>query len=128
MLKEWYVTIYVFLRFNTSILQIEAELDLSYRTVRKRVERPARALDALLITLSGQVEIDEIYVSAGLKCLERDQEYALACLSACGRGTYWGRQTAGVHASRSWLEQPVRRVSEMNRQSDSCLLTAKRSR
>ena len=33
-LKEWYFTIYVFLRFNTSIRQIEAELDLSYRTVR----------------------------------------------------------------------------------------------
>ena len=38
-LKEWYFTIYVFLRFNTSIRQIEVELDLSYRTVRRRVER-----------------------------------------------------------------------------------------
>ncbi len=29
-LKKWYFTIYVFLRFNTSIWQIEAELDVSY--------------------------------------------------------------------------------------------------
>jgi hypothetical protein len=67
----------VFLRFNTSI-QIEAEPDLSYRTARQRVERFARALDASSITLSGPAEIDEVYVSASLKGLERDQEYALA--------------------------------------------------
>jgi transposase-like protein len=30
-LKEWYFTIYVFLRFNTTIRQIEAEFDLSYK-------------------------------------------------------------------------------------------------
>ena len=34
-LKEWDFTIYTFLRFNTSIRQIEAELDLSYRTLRE---------------------------------------------------------------------------------------------
>jgi transposase-like protein len=66
-LKEWYFTVYVFLRFNTSIRQIEAELDRSYRTVRRRVERFVRALDASSIQLSGPVEIDEVYVSAGLK-------------------------------------------------------------
>ena len=71
-LKEWYFTIYVFLRFNTSIRQIEAELNLSYRTVRQRVERFARVLDAPSLTLSGPVEIDEVYVSAGLKGRERD--------------------------------------------------------
>ena len=73
-LKEWYFAIYVFLRFNASLRQIEAELDLSYRTVRRRVERFARALDAPAIRLSGPVEIDEVYVSAGLKGRERDQE------------------------------------------------------
>ena len=58
-LKEWYFTIYTFLRFNTSIRQIEAELDLSYRTLRERVEQFARTLDAPSISLSGPVEIDE---------------------------------------------------------------------
>lgn len=73
-LKEWYFTIYEFWHFNTSIRQIEAELNCSYRTVRRRVERFARALDAPSITLSGPVEIDELYVSAGLKGRDRDQE------------------------------------------------------
>ena len=89
-LKEWYFTIYVFLRFNTSIRQIEAELDLSYRTVRRRVERFASALDAPSITLSGPVEIDEVYVSAGKKGRERDQESRSRGLSTRGRGSYEG--------------------------------------
>jgi transposase-like protein len=72
-LKERYFTIYVFLRFNTSIRQIEAELDLSYRTVRRRVERSGEALDALLNQLSGPVDIHEVYVSAGLKGRECDR-------------------------------------------------------
>jgi len=89
-LKEWYFTIYVFLRFNASLRQIEAELDLSYRTVRRRVERFARALDAPVIRLSGPVEIDEVYVSAGLKGRERDQESRSRGLSTRGRGSYDG--------------------------------------
>ena len=80
----------MFLRFNTSIRQIEAELDLSYRTVRRRVERFARALNARSITLSGPVEIDEVYVSAGLKGRERDRESCSRGLSTRGRGTYGG--------------------------------------
>src|SRR6056297_546378 len=89
-LTEWYFTIYVFLRLNTSIRQIEAELDVSNRTVRRRVESFARALDAPSITLSGPVEIDEVYVSAGLKGRERDQESRSRGLSTRGRGTYDG--------------------------------------
>ncbi len=89
-LKEWYFTIYVFLRFNTSIRQIEAELNLSYRTVRQRVERFARVLDAPSLTLSGPVEIDEVYVSAGLKGRERDQKSRSRGLSTRGRGSYEG--------------------------------------
>jgi len=86
-LKEWYFTIYVFLRFNTSSRQIEAELNLSYRTVRQRVERFARALDAPSITLSGPVEIDEVYVSTGLKGCERDRESRSRDLSTRGQGS-----------------------------------------
>ncbi len=62
----------MFLRFNTSIRQIEAELDVSFRTLRERVERFTRALDAPSMQLSGLVEIDELYVSAGMKRRERD--------------------------------------------------------
>ncbi|RLM95317.1 IS1595 family transposase [Haloarcula sp. Atlit-7R] len=89
-LKEWYFTIYVFLRFKTSLRQIEVELDCSYRTVRRHVERFARALDAPAIRLSGPVEIDEVYVSAGLKGRERDQKSRSRGLSTRGRGSYAG--------------------------------------
>jgi len=87
-LKEWYFTIYVFLRFNTSIRQIEAEVDISYRTVRRRVERFARALDSPSITLSESVEIDGAYISAGLEGRERDRESRSRGLSTGGRGSY----------------------------------------
>jgi len=89
-LKEWYFTIYVFLRFNTSLRQIETELDLSYKTVRWRVERFGEALDAPAIRLSRPVEIDEVYVSAGQKGRERDQESRSRGLSTRGRGSYAG--------------------------------------
>jgi hypothetical protein len=59
-------------RFNASLHQIEAELDLSYRTVRQCVERSCEALNAPAIRLSGPVKIDEMYVSAGLKGRERE--------------------------------------------------------
>ncbi|SFJ00807.1 hypothetical protein SAMN05443661_11143 [Natronobacterium gregoryi] len=59
--------IYTFLRFNTNICHLEAELGLSYRALKECVEQFARTLDAPSITLSGPVEIDELYLSAGLK-------------------------------------------------------------
>ena len=58
--------------------------------MRRRVERFARALNAPSITLSGPVEIDEVYVSAGLKGRERDQESRSRGLSTRGRGSYDG--------------------------------------
>jgi len=61
-LRKLLFVIYAFLRFNTSIRQIEAELDVSYRSLRRRVERSGEALDAPSLTLSGPVEIDEVYV------------------------------------------------------------------
>ena len=56
-LTEWFFAIYSFLRFNTSIRQLEAELDISYRTLRQRIERAGEALDAPSLSLSGPVEI-----------------------------------------------------------------------
>ena len=89
-LTEWFFAIYGFLRFNTSIRQLEAELDVSYRTLRQRIERFARALDAPSLSLSGPVEIDEVYVTAGKKGRERDGRSRSRGLSTRGRGSYDG--------------------------------------
>ncbi|WP_435363833.1 IS1595 family transposase [Haloarchaeobius sp. DYHT-AS-18] len=80
--------LYSFLRFNTSIHQLDAELNISYRSLRRRVEQFARMLEAPAIDLVGPVEIDEVYVTAGLKGRERDQESRSRGLSKRGRGTY----------------------------------------
>ena len=82
--------VYSLLRFNTSIRQIEAELDVSYKTLTQRVEQFARTLDAPSIDIVGPVEIDEVYVTAGLKGRERDQQSRSRGLSERGRGTYAG--------------------------------------
>ncbi len=78
---------YSFLRFNTSICQLDAEIDVSYHSLRRRVEQFARMLDAPAINLVGPVEIDEFYVSAGKKGRERDRESRSRALSKRGRGT-----------------------------------------
>jgi len=79
---------YSFLRFNTSIHQLDAELTVSYRSLRRRVEQFARTLDAPAINFVGPVEIDEVYVTAGLKGRERDRESRSRGLSTRGRGSY----------------------------------------
>jgi hypothetical protein len=50
---------YLSLRFNTSIYQLDAELAVSYRSLRRRVEQFARTLDAPAIDVV-PVEIDEV--------------------------------------------------------------------
>jgi transposase len=70
-----------------SIRQLDAELAVSYKTVYRRVQRVLRALDAPQPQLNGPVEIDELYVSAGLKGRERDPSRSRG-LSTRGRGTY----------------------------------------
>ena len=79
---------YSFLRFNTSIRQLDAEIEVSYRSLRQRVERSGELLDAPDISLVGPVEIGEFYVSAGKKGRERDRESRSRALSKRGRGTY----------------------------------------
>ncbi len=74
---------YSLLRFNTGIRQIGAELDVSYWSLHRRVERFARTLDAPRIDLICPVKIDEFYVSAGKKGRERDGWSRLR-----GRGSY----------------------------------------
>jgi len=46
---------YSFLRFNTSIHQSDAELTVSYRSLRRRVEHSGELLDAPSIDLVGPV-------------------------------------------------------------------------
>ena len=89
-LTEWLFAIYGFLRFNTSIRQLQVELDVSYRTLRRRIERFARALDSPSLSLCGPVEIDEVYVATGLKARERDGRSRSRGLSTRGRGSYEG--------------------------------------
>jgi len=87
-LRKWFLAIYTYIRFNTSLRQLDVEIDVSYKTVYRRVQRFLRALDAPLPHLEGPVEIDELYVKAGLKGRERDQPSRSRGLSTRGRGTY----------------------------------------
>ncbi|SEO30488.1 Transposase and inactivated derivatives [Halogranum amylolyticum] len=89
-LRKWLFSIYAFLRFNTSLRQLQREIGVTYKTMHQRVERFTRALDAPQLDLVGPVEIDEVYVSAGLKGRERDQESRSRGLSTRGRGSYEG--------------------------------------
>jgi len=59
-----------------------------YKTVHRRIERFAKALDAPSLDLAGPVEIDEVYVTAGKKGRERDRRSRSRGLSTRGRGTY----------------------------------------
>ncbi|WEL26861.1 IS1595 family transposase [Haloferax volcanii] len=89
-LRKWLFSIYAFLRFNASLRQLQREIGVTYKTMHRRVERFTRALDAPQLDLVGPVEIDEVYVSAGLKGRERDQEPRSRGLSTRGRGSYEG--------------------------------------
>ena len=89
-LRKWLFSIYAFLRFNTSLRQLQREIGVTYKTRHRRVERFTRALDAPQLDLVGPVEIDEVYVSAGLKGRERDQPSRSRGLSTRGRGAYEG--------------------------------------
>ncbi len=85
---------YSLLRFNTSIRQLDAENDVSYSSLLHRVEQFARTLDAPVLNLTGPVEIDEVYISAGLKGRKRDQPSR-----SCGLWSWNLRrgQATGIH-------------------------------
>ncbi|GAB6880421.1 IS1595-like element ISH4 family transposase [Halorubrum gandharaense] len=87
-LRKWFLAVYTYIRFNTSFRQLDVEIDVSYKTIYRRVQRFLRALDAPRIHLKGPVEIDEFYVKAGLKGRERDGWSRSRGLSTRGRGTY----------------------------------------
>lgn len=58
--------------------------------MHRRIERPGEALDAPSLDLVGPVEIDEVYVSAGKRVRERDQESRSRGLSTRRGGSYSG--------------------------------------
>jgi len=82
------------------------------------------------LDLVGPVEIDEVYVSAGKKGRERDQESRSRGLSTRGRGTYDGdKPPVFIIADRGTGQRYViLRKPLTNRRFDSCWLTATRSR
>ena len=87
-LRKWFLAVYTYIRFNTSLRQLDVELDVSYKTVCWRVQHFFRALDAPQPQLEGPVEIDELYVKARFKGRERDRPSRSRGLSTRGRGTY----------------------------------------
>ena len=87
-LRKWFLAVYTYIRFNTSLRQLDVEIDVSYKTIYRRVQRFLRALDAPRLQLEGPIEIDEFYVKAGLKGRERDRPSRSRGLSTRGRGTY----------------------------------------
>ena len=93
-LRKWLFSIYVFLRFNTSLRQLHVEINVTYKMIHRRIERFSEALDAPSLDLVGPVEIDEVYVTAGKKGRERDRSRSRG-LSTRGRGTYKGDKPSG---------------------------------
>ncbi len=81
---------YTYIRFNTSLRQLDVEIGVSYKSIYRRVQRFLRALDAPPLQLEGPVEVDELYVEAGLKGRERDGSSRSRGLSTRGRGTHAG--------------------------------------
>ncbi len=64
---------------NTSLKQLDAEIDVSYKTVYQRVQRSQETLDAPQPHFRFPVEIDKSYMRAGLKGRELDQHVRAAC-------------------------------------------------
>ena len=89
-LDEWPFVIYTFVRFNTNIPNSPPNSASRTKTLHRRVERFGEALNAPSIELCGPVEIDELYVSAGLKGHERDGPSRSRCLSTRGRRIHGG--------------------------------------
>ncbi|MBB6644704.1 IS1595 family transposase [Halobellus ruber] len=87
-LSKWFFAVYTYIRFNTSLRQLDVEIEVSYKSVYRRVQCFLRALDAPQLHLEGPVKIDELCVKSGLKGRERDSRSRSRGLSTRGRGTY----------------------------------------
>ena len=87
-LGKWFLAVYTYIRFNTSRRQLDVKIDVSYKTVYRCLQRFLRALGAPRPHLEGPVEIDDLYVKAGLEGRERDGPSRSRGPSTRGRGTY----------------------------------------
>ena len=86
-LRKWILAIYTYIRLNTSLSQLDVQLDVIYKMIYRRFQHNLRALDAPQPQLEGPIEIGEVYVKAGLKGRERDQESRSHGLATRGHKT-----------------------------------------
>jgi len=89
-LKEWFFTIYVFLRFNTSIRQIEAELDLSYRTGDGASSALAKRSTRLRSRCLDRSKLAKCTCLPVSKAASATRSRARVAVSTRGRGSYDG--------------------------------------
>ncbi len=87
-LRRWLFSIYAFLRFNTSLRQLLAEINATHKTIHARIECFTRSPDAPSLDVVGPVEIDEVYVSAWKQGRERDGRSRSRGLCTRGHGSY----------------------------------------
>ena len=128
-LRKWLFSIYAFLRFNTSIRQLQVEIDVTYKTIHRRIERFSKALDAPSLDLVGPVEIDEVYVTAGTKGRERDGRSRSRGLSTRGRGIYEGdKPPVVILVDRGTDQRYVVPAKTVDESTNSYWLAASRSR
>jgi transposase-like protein len=55
-LRKWFLAVYAYIRFNTSLRQLDVEIGVSYKTVYRRVQRSQEALDAPPHCFVGEIE------------------------------------------------------------------------
>lgn len=80
------------LRNPPAVSLVRDEIDASYRTLRRRIEQFTGTLDAPSIQSVGPVEVNEVYVSAGLRVALRARA--------------WGPYRISHRGSRSVIEAP----------------------
>jgi len=100
-LGKWFLVVETDNRFNTSLRLLNGEIDVSYRTISRRVQRFLRALDGPRRQLEGPVEIDEFYVKSRLEGRERDKPLCSRGLSTRGRRTDEDKLPVFVLAGRA---------------------------
>jgi transposase len=99
-LRKWFLAVYTYIRLNTGLRQLDVEIDVSYKTIYRCVQRFLRVLDAPRPHLKGPVEIDEFYIKAGQKGRERDRPSRSRGLSTRGRKTYFKKSPVFILADR----------------------------
>jgi transposase-like protein len=95
-LQRWLSSIYALHQFNTSLRQLQYEIEVTHKTMHRRIERFARALDAPSLDLVGPVEIDEGYALPGRKAASATPGRARVACHARAWFVQW-RQATRVH-------------------------------